>query len=214
MKILAYTRTHQTDTEDLETREDQQNRIAGYATAKGWQSISLWIHDDEPLESRLIERESRILEKQVLVRGDILVAPRLRDVLIYPLALRRITEEFEAEGIELYFTDIGRVTSDERLHTVLEALSRSDPMMFVTEGQSPFVADDYRGGKPPFGFTRDQYGRLVEDNQFSEKVKMILELNEQGKSLRAISNALGERGIQLSHVGVSRVLKRYESMNQ
>ena len=66
----------------------------------------------------------------------------------------------------------------------------------------------FLGGARPFGYQIADDGELVEDATEQKAIARMRELRGHGLSLRAITEALAEDGIALSHVAVKKVLER------
>ena len=64
------------------------------------------------------------------------------------------------------------------------------------------------GRRPPFGFTVDEKGNLIEDSREQQAVRHAVKLHKQGQSLRRICEAITAKGFKLDHMGVKRLLKR------
>ncbi len=66
----------------------------------------------------------------------------------------------------------------------------------------------YLGGVVPFGYTANEDGALVEDEQQQAAIREMIALKDAGKSLRAISEVMKQRGIAISHNAVGDVIKK------
>jgi hypothetical protein len=64
------------------------------------------------------------------------------------------------------------------------------------------------GGKRPFGYQIGEDGKLIEDAREQAAIRRIVEMRKADAPLRSIQEALAEDGHSLSHVAVSRILKR------
>jgi DNA invertase Pin-like site-specific DNA recombinase len=65
----------------------------------------------------------------------------------------------------------------------------------------------YLGGKLPFGWRVGFDGELVEVEDEQQAIREMKALRASGKPLRAISEAMRAKGINISHEGVAGVLK-------
>ena len=65
----------------------------------------------------------------------------------------------------------------------------------------------YLGGKVPLGFRLGESGDLVPHEAEQEAICEMVELRAQGRSLRAIADAVRANGHRISHEGVAGVLK-------
>ena len=64
----------------------------------------------------------------------------------------------------------------------------------------------YLGGKVPFGYRVGEGGALVEHEAEQDAIRAMRAMRQEGKALRTIAAAMTERGIKISHEGVSKVL--------
>ncbi|MDR0781182.1 MAG: recombinase family protein [Pseudomonadales bacterium] len=67
----------------------------------------------------------------------------------------------------------------------------------------------FLGGSRPFGYLVHGNGRLVENPREQNVLKEIIRMNQQGKSLRAISAEVSRPGMPISFKTVQRLLKRH-----
>jgi hypothetical protein len=65
----------------------------------------------------------------------------------------------------------------------------------------------YLGGIVPFGYRRGEKGELVPHEGGQKAIKQMRCLRAQGRSLRAIADAVQAKGHRISHEGVAGVLR-------
>jgi Site-specific recombinases, DNA invertase Pin homologs len=68
----------------------------------------------------------------------------------------------------------------------------------------------FLGGSRPFGYIVHANGRLVENPAEQKVLKQIIRMNQQGKSLRAISAEVSTPTMPISFKTVQRLLKRHQ----
>jgi putative DNA-invertase from lambdoid prophage Rac len=68
----------------------------------------------------------------------------------------------------------------------------------------------FLGGSRPFGYLIHSNGRLIENPMEQKVLKQILRMNQQGKSLRAISAEVSTPVMPISFKTVQRLLKRHQ----
>jgi len=72
----------------------------------------------------------------------------------------------------------------------------------------------YLGGSRPFGYQVGDGGYLLPNADEQPVVRRILELRQQGLSLRAIADEVSTDGLRLSHMAVKRVIRDAELREQ
>ncbi len=68
----------------------------------------------------------------------------------------------------------------------------------------------FLGGSRPYGFLIHSNGRLIENPMEQKVLKQIIRMNQQGKSLRAISAEVSTPVMPISFKTVQRLLKRHQ----
>ncbi|MDY8110789.1 hypothetical protein U0C82_16735 [Fulvimarina sp. 2208YS6-2-32] len=97
-------------------------------------------------------------------------------------------------------------------------------MMYVYSGRSKIgyqqhtkdrlrAEGKYLGGRRPFGWDVDESLNLVENPSEQEIIRLMLTMRSNGKSLRAVSDALKKRGFDISHQGVQKILAANEKLS-
>src|SRR5207249_1396416 len=99
----------------------------------------------------------------------------------------------------LVFTILSAVAAFERERTqerILEAKA-------AQREQKKFL-----GGSRPFGYTLGPDGELQDEPKEQKAIRLMVKLRDQGKSLRAIAEAVNKKAaLNVSHMVVKRVLR-------
>jgi putative DNA-invertase from lambdoid prophage Rac len=120
-------------------------------------------------------------------------------------------------GIALHLLDLGGDISGNGLSklflTIAAAFAEAERDR-IRERISQVKADQrargrYLGGKVPFGFRVGESGELVPHEAEQEAIREIAVQREQGKTLRAIADALRAKGYRISHEGVAGVFRAF-----
>jgi DNA invertase Pin-like site-specific DNA recombinase len=70
----------------------------------------------------------------------------------------------------------------------------------------------FLGGSRPFGYHIHTNGRLIENPMEQKVLRQIIRMNQQGKSLRAISAEVSSPVMPISFKTVQRLLKRHQNL--
>jgi DNA invertase Pin-like site-specific DNA recombinase len=150
-----------------------------------------------------------------LMKGDVVVAPKLDRLFRSALDALQVVAELKARGVALHLLDLGGDISGNGLSklflTIAAAFAEAERDR-IRERIGQVKADQkargrYLGGKVPFGFRRGDDGELVPLKAEQEAIQEMIALRTQGKALRAIANAVRAKGNQISHEGVASVLR-------
>lgn len=221
MAVYGYARVSTAkQVDDGESLEVQQRKIEGYATMQGLSVEHVYVErgvsGSKPLEDR--PQGAGLL--QVLKPGDVIITAKLDRMFRSALDALHVLKRLTNDGISLHMIDLGGdVTGNgisKLVFTILSAVAEAERDR-IRERVSETKADQRRrnrflGGRVPFGWTvrRDgdtAGGDLVADAAQQAAIKRMRKMSEQGKSLRAISEAMKAAGYPLSHQGVAEVLK-------
>jgi DNA invertase Pin-like site-specific DNA recombinase len=150
-----------------------------------------------------------------LKKGDAVIAPKLE--LLFRSALNALTvvEDMRKRGVSLHLLDFGGDISGNGLSrlflTIAAAFSEAERER-IRERVSQVKADQKArgrclGGNLPFGYRIGEGGEVVPHDGQQEAVRQMVALRAQGKSLRAIAEAVTAQGVRISHEGVQNVLR-------
>lgn len=197
-----------------ESLEVQQRQLEGYCTMHGWKLDRVFVEEGVSGAKPLGERPQGAALLDTLQPGDILVAAKLDRVFRSALDALQMTQGLKDKGVSLHLIDLGGDTSGNGLSklflTIAAAFAEAERDR-IRERVQNTKADQrergrFLGGRKPFGYRITEEGVLVEDEAEQEAIRKAKRMRSEGKSLRAIAEALQAEGHRISHEGVSRVL--------
>lgn len=131
----------------------------------------------------------------------------------------RVVRLLRRQRVALYVADLGGDICDERLQLpfarVLRAFSRLEKRR-STERIKAVKLNQRRkgrflGGSRPFGYMIHSNGRLIENPMEQRVLRRIIEMKNQGMSLRTISSEVSTPVMPISFKTVQRLIKRHEA---
>jgi DNA invertase Pin-like site-specific DNA recombinase len=215
MAVYGYTRVS-TDrqADEGESLGAQQRVIEGYAMTIDLKVDKIFVErgvsGSKPLRDR--PEGQRLLA--VLEPGDVLITPKLDRMFRSALDALDVLGQIQKRGVILHMVDLGGDVSgngiSKLVFTILSAVAEAERDR-IRERIRDVKADQrqrqrYLGGKLPFGWRVGRDGELVEVPEQQAAIKRARKLRAKGLSLRAIAADLGDKGIQLSHEGVKRIV--------
>lgn len=198
-----------------ESLEVQRRQIKGYADMHAMQVAEIVVEEgvsgsvpvtDRPAAGPLFAR---------LRQGDILIAAKLDRIFRSALDALRVVEDLKTRGVKLHLLDLGGDIAGNGLAklflTIAAAFAEAERDR-IRERIATVKADQkkrgrYLGGKVPFGYRRGDEGALVEDADQQAALRDMRAMRQQGMALRAISAAMADRRIRISHEGVAGALR-------
>ena len=215
MAVYGYTRVS-TDrqADEGESLGAQQRVIEGYAMMLGLQIDEMFVERGVSGSKPLGERPEGGRLLAVLNAGDVVITPKLDRMFRSALDALDVLGQIQKRGVVLHMVDLGGdVTGNgisRLVFTILSAVAEAERDR-IRERIRDVKADQrqrqrYLGGKVPFGWKVGDDGELVEVPEQQAAIKRARKLRAKGLSLRAIAADLSEKGIQLSHEGVNRVV--------
>jgi putative DNA-invertase from lambdoid prophage Rac len=215
MAVYGYVRVStKTQAEDGLSLEAQQRQIEGYAMMQGLTIDEIFIEravsgwkpfDTRPQGARLAG---------CLQKGDIILCSKLdrlfrsaRDALV-------VSDELKKQGVKLHLMDLGGdVTGNgvsKVFFTIVAAFAEFERDR-IAERISDVKSSEkekgrFLGGSRPFGYRVGEGGDLVPNESEQTIINRAVTMRNQGKSLRAISEAVSVGLTKLSHVTVKRIL--------
>lgn len=218
MAIYGYCRVstgrHANEGESLDV---QRNQIASYANPQGLKLTEIVVEHDVSGSIPVGERPAGRLLLAKLQRGDVLIAAKISRLFRSALDALRTVESMKERGIGLHLPDLGGDVASNGLSklflTIISAVAEAE-RDWTRERMTQVKADQrarnrYLGGIVPFGFRRGPAGELLEHPGEQEAIREIYALRRSGRSLRAISAEMQAWGHNISHQGVSDVLKLF-----
>ena len=130
----------------------------------------------------------------------------------------RVLDALKRRGISLHMIDLGGdVTGNgisKLVFTILSAVAEAERER-IRERVREVKTDQrargrYLGGSVPFGWRLGDDGALIPDAAEQAAIGRMMELRREGRSLRAIADAIKAEGFALSHVGVGKVMEAAE----
>lgn len=150
---------------------------------------------------------------EALAPGDVILVTRLDRLFRSAYDALSTLEDFRARGVRVIFGDIGDTesTNGRLMLTILAGVAEAEREILRERVRAVKRAQNnqgrYLGGKLPFGHAVAPDGALTLTPEGAEARAEILRLREQGLSLRAIADALREKGWTVSHMAVRSVVK-------
>lgn len=217
MKIIGYSwAATQPDKDSIES-EEVMELITRYLKRRRWEGpIQLEDPDEAFMDFHLRPAGGSVLEK--LRQKDVLVVPD--QSYLFSSASQGLTflRRMADRHIAVHCIDRGADIAQGRLFdlfvSILTPLARSETQVLreqmIERKRRERLRGRYLGGKPPIGCTVDVDGNLKVNSTKKKITRQILNLKAKRLSLRKIASEMQRRGLQISHVGVSRILKSLE----
>lgn len=230
MKAIGYVRCSTQEQSDSGLGlEAQRTRIRAYATLKGLRLVDIIedaaVSGGKPLASR--DGGARLLEVLRQHRADSVVMLKLDRGFRNAGDCLTTVEQWERKGIALHVADLGGnaidTTSDAGRFMLVVLAGAAEMERNLTRERTRAAmavkrANGQRIGSVPYGFDLETDGTTLLANVAEQAViREIRTMREAGKTLKAIANALTERGVRTktgkstrwSHSAVARILKRH-----
>jgi DNA invertase Pin-like site-specific DNA recombinase len=150
--------------------------------------------------------------------GDIVIASKLDRLFRSALDALRTVEQWEQNGVRLIINGHGEVTDQRnpfgRLMLEMMAVFAGHERRLIKERlmdgrRAKKAKGGHIGGNRPFGFTVEGTGKdamLIPVQAEQQAIDQMLEMRQQGRSLRAIAAVMKDAGHSISHETVARVL--------
>ena len=215
MAVYGYIRVS-TDrqAEDGESLGTQQRIIEGYAMMNGLKLDKVFIERGVSGSRPVGERPEGARLLSTLDSGDVVITPKLDRLFRSALDSLDVLAKLKERGVSLHMIDLGGdVTGNgisKLVFTILSAVAEAERDR-IRERIRDVKTDQrkrqrYLGGIVPFGWRIGERGALVELPEQQRAIQRIIELRQNGLSLRAISALIAAEGVKLSHEGVKNVL--------
>ncbi len=222
MSVYGYVRVSTTKQADGESLTVQTRQLEGYALQHGFTLEATLSEEGVSGSVPLAERPVGGPLLDLLGRGDVLVAAKL-DRLFRSAADALVTAEtLKKRGVALHLLDLGGDVTGGGMgrffFTMVAAFAEAErdriKERIHAAKRHQKAEGRFMGGKrPPFGFSVDAKGNLVEDDREQQAVRHAVKLHGQGKSLRQIEAVLKSKDFNVSHMAVRSVLKRAGAAN-
>jgi putative DNA-invertase from lambdoid prophage Rac len=211
MKIYGYVRVS-TDrqADEGESLGTQQRTIEGYAMMQGMTLSEIFVERGVSGSKALGERPEGARLLAVLQAGDAVITPKLDRMFRSALNALDVLGQLQRRGVNLHMIDLGGdVTGNgisKLVFTILSAVAEAERDRIRDVKADQRKRERYLGGIVPFGWQVGHDGELVEVPAEQAAIRRMTDLRQEGRSLRAISEAMKGEGINLSHVGVKGVI--------
>ena len=220
MSIYGYCRVSTAEQVGGSSLEEQARKIEGIAMIHGRSVAEVFtdrgISGSTPLRSR--PEGARLVG--VLAPGDVVIVAKMDRIFRNAADALTTAQTFKNSGVDLIVADMGTepVTQSgaSKMFFGMLALMAEFERDRIRERQADGIKakkarNGYIGGTRPFGFRVVGKGpeATIEPVQSEQAaIVRIKSLKASGMSLRAIAATICADGVQISHVGVKKVLAR------
>jgi len=217
MAVYSYTRVS-TDrqADEGESLGAQQRRVEGYAQMHDMKVDRHFVERGVSGSIPLGDRPEGAALLALVKRGDVIITPKLDRCFRSALDALDVLGKLKERGVSLHMMDLGGdVTSNgvsKLVFTILSAVAEAERDR-IRERIADVKRDQkqrgrYLGGTVPFGYRLGDDGQLVEDEAQQAAISEMLDLKRDGKSLRAIAEAMAAKGFKVSHNAVKEITGR------
>lgn len=225
MKVYLYVRTSEFETlpANPETNmaldqaiDCELQRLQDYCDTRGWRVTNLISDYAAPWNADLADRHGgrELLDR--LRKQDVVVVHALERLFSSCYDAFATLERFKSAGVALHVAGLGGDVTDSnlqldvltaaRLFADLEKRRSTERIKNVKQDQRR--KGRYLGGSRPFGYMIHSSGSLIENPMEQKVLKRIIQLRDQGKSLRAIAADVTTPVAPISFKTVQRILQR------
>ncbi len=197
--------------------EQEQLALRALCAARNWVLADFIVDHATHWNADFADREQASALLARLRHGDTVLVYSLERVFSSCYDASAMIERFRDLGIALYVADLaGDVTESgfvldmvtaARLFAGLERRRSVERIKNVKRSQRS--KGRYLGGSRPFGYMIHSNGRLIENPLEQKVLKRILQLRDQGRSLRAIAAEVSTPVAPVSFKTVQRILQRH-----
>jgi len=225
MAIYLYLRTSEFElngaygtskqTLDIQLEQEQQ-ALRQYCKAHNWVLTDFVVDHAAPWNADFADRDEASTLLARIQSGDTLLVYAMERVFSSCYDASAIIERFKAQNIALHVAALGGDVTDThftldivqsaRLFAGLERRRSVERIKNVKKDQRS--KGRYLGGSRPFGYMIHSNGRLIENPLEQRVLKRIMQLREQGKSLRSIAEEVSTPVAPVSFKTVQRILQR------
>lgn len=223
MAVYSYARTSEIEEVESGTQldellEKESLRLHTYALRVGMR-VNENVVDNALLWSvDLAQRPGWQRLANKLESGDIVVTCTLERMFSSCEDMQTVVKQLRKRKIRLYVVDLeGDLTNPqfcppfEKMLRVFHGIEkRRSTERIKTVKQRQRSKGRFLGGSRPFGYLIHSNGRLIENPMEQKVLKQIIRMNQQGKSLRAISAEVSTPVMPISFKTVQRLLKRHQ----
>ncbi|MEX2365216.1 MAG: recombinase family protein [Pseudohongiellaceae bacterium] len=224
MAVYSYSRTseieslHSEGHLDLDTvLENESLHLQTFALSQGMRIDERFFDRKVKWNMPFLDRPEGTRLLNTLEAGDIVIANNLLRIFSSCQEMSKVLKSFIKMQVRLYIVDLGGDITDDnfqipfsriaRLFTRLEKRRSTERIKTVKDSQRK--KGRFLGGSRPFGYMIHSNGRLIENPMEQRVLKKIIDMKNQGKSLRAISAEVSTPMVPVSFKTVQRLLKRH-----
>ena len=223
MTVYSYART--TEIEAMESGSQLEELLEKESLRLNTYALRIGIRVNENILDQgllwSVDMTERTQWQKLLARldtGDILVTCTIERMFSSCEDMQATVRLLRKRKICLYVVDLeGDLTNPqfcppfEKLLRVFHGLEkRRSTERIKTVKQNQRSKGRFLGGSRPFGYVIHSNGRLVENPLEQKVLKQIINMNQQGLSLRAISAEVSTPVMPISFKTVQRLLKRHQ----
>ena len=169
------------------------------------------------LEFSKRENGRRLLS--TLQAGDVILCSKLERIVSSSQEAVQLIARLRDKFLQLHIVELGGdITRADfgvnfsKIAAIFSALEKRKSAERIKEvKQRQRKQGRYLGGSRPFGYMIHENGRLIENPMEQRVLRKIMNLNKQGKSLRAISSEVSTPIMPISFKTVQRLLLRHAS---
>lgn len=200
-----------------ESLDVQRRQIEGYAHMHGLALSGVVVEEGVSGSTPVHERPEGSILFGTLKTGDTVIASKLDRMFRSTLDALNVVEDFRKRGVRLVLLDLpgGDIVGGgmgKFFFTIIATFAEAERDR-IRERTKQAKADQknrgrFLGGRVPFGYKVSKAGDLVEVPEHLNAIADMRSMLDGGESLRAISTAMAARGIRISHMGVSNLLRQ------
>jgi len=196
---------------------EEERRLLHWCESSGWTLGERVVETAVPWNADFASREGGAALLARLQHGDAILVFALERLFSSCYDAFATLELLRERGISLYVLELqGDATKPERTLDVLTAARlfaglerRRSVERIKNVKKNQRNKGRYLGGSRPFGFMIHSNGRLIENPMEQKVLKRILQLRDQGRSLRAIAAEVSTPVAPISFKTVQRILQRH-----
>ena len=217
MATYGYIRVSTTrQADEGESLGAQERTLQGYAMMHGLDLDHVFIERGISGSKPLVERPEGARLLAQLRPGDTIITPKLDRLFRSALDALDTLGRLKVQGVALHMIDLGGdVTGNgisKLVFTILSAVAEAERDR-IRERIADVKRDQrqrgrYLGGLVPFGYRVTEDGELVEEPGEIAAIARMKELRASGLSLRGISKAMKDAGMNISHEAVREIVSR------
>lgn len=225
MSVYSYARTSEVEAAESggqleELLEKESLRLHTYALRVGIRVNESIVEDNLLWSVDLGERPAWKALLGRLESGDIVITCTVERMFSTCEDMYATVRLLRKRKIRLYVVDLeGDLTNPqfcppfEKMLRVFHSLEkRRSTERIKTVKQRQRSKGRFLGGSRPFGYLIHSNGRLIENPMEQKVLRQIIRMNQQGKSLRAISAEVSSPVMPISFKTVQRLLKRHQHL--